>query len=372
VIGAFPWHALPRVAADRVRAASRVRRAFPSITASMIAEQLSSLIGHPVEIDVRRVQVARVELGTRGSVVLLSDGARALAIELEAELALASASALAGGKMPKIARGRTVDPEVMGATAGIALWIARNVGLDALAIDAIDPPREALIARLGVDALMLEAVVRVGVLRSAARLAIALPELDATPSIPAMEALHRLAETPLSIPVVIGWGRARAEDLVSLMHGDVVVVDHRLDGCALVAADARSGSRGEPAEPARDELLRVRIGEGRVELAAASLPHEDDVVMTDESGATMILPALDEGARLAEDLAELPLAVRIELGSATLAAREWAALAPGDTLVLDRRVGDPVSLRIGGKILARGELVEVDGAIGVRITERTS
>ncbi len=94
--------------------------------------------------------------------------------------------------------------------------------------------------------------------------------------------------------------------------------------------------------------------------------------MTDETGATMQLPALEEGARLAEDLAELPLAVRVEIGNATLAAREWAALGPGDVLVLDRRVGDPVSLRIGGRVLARGELVEVDGAIGVRITERTA
>jgi len=368
VIAAFPWHALPRVSAAHVRAAARVRRAFPTVRASAIAAQLSTLIGHPVDIDVRRVHVGRVELGQRGGVILFVAGSDAFAIELEGELALAAASSLAGGKLPKIARGRSIDPEVMGATAGIAQWLARSSSVDA-AIDAIDPPSSVLQARLGQSALLIDAVVRVGVLRSSARIALAIPELDRTPPLAAMDTLHRLGDTPLSLPVVIGHGTARAAELTGLGEGDVVVVEHRLDGCALIAAGASSGTRAIEIEPGR-----VRVLEGRVELAAASPPNDNGEPMTSPSdtSATMQLPALEEGARLAEDLAELPLAVRVELGSATLAAREWATLAPGDVITLDRRVGDPVSLRIGTRVVARGELVEVDGAIGVRITERTS
>jgi len=363
VVAPFPWHALPRVAAAHVRASARVRHAFPLVRASTVAAQLSSLIGHPVDIDVRRVHVARAELGNRGGVMLFVEGDHAFALEVEGELALAAASALAGGKLPKLARGRSIDPEVMGAAAGIALWLARTSGVDA-ALDALDPP--SLRAALGQEALVLECVVRVGMLKSNVRVAVAIPELDRTPSLAAMDTLHRLGDTQLSLPIVIGHGTARAGDLGDLREGDLVVVDHRLEGCALVAAGASSGTR------ALLEDSRVRVLAGRVELAAATPPNDNDPPMTDDTSATMQLPALEEGARLAEDLAELPLDVRIEVGSATLAAREWATLAPGDVIALDRRVGDPVSLRIGARVVARGELVDVDGSIGVRITERTS
>jgi len=366
VIAPFPWHALPRVAASQVRAAARVRRAFPLVRAKTIAAELSSLIGHPVDVDVRRVHVARVELGQRGGVILFVDGVNAFAIELEGELALAAASSLAGGKLPKIARGRSIDPEVMGAAAGIAQWLARSAGVNA-AIDAIDPSATTLHARLGQQALLIELVVRVGMIRSSVRVALAIPELDRTPTMPAMDTLHRLGDTPLSLPVVIAHGTARAAELAGLLEGDVVLVEHRLDGCALMAAGASSGTRAKLVEEGR-----VRVLEGRVELAAGAPPTDNEPPMTEDTSATMQLPALEEGARLAEDLAELPLDVRIEVGSATLAAREWATLAPGDVITLDRRVGDPIQLRIGARVVARGELVEVDGAIGVRITERTS
>jgi flagellar motor switch/type III secretory pathway protein FliN len=62
--------------------------------------------------------------------------------------------------------------------------------------------------------------------------------------------------------------------------------------------------------------------------------------------------------------------VRVEIGSVTLPAREWAAIGVGDVVALDRRVGDAVHLRVARRIIARGELVDVDGAIGVRVLER--
>ncbi len=349
----FPWHALPRVASAHVRAVSRVRRAYP-VRARDVAAQLSALIGHPVELEIRRTTVGRPALKNP---ISLGE----LAIDPEPELALAVASALAGGKLPKIARDRTIDPEVLGATAGIVLWLARTAGLDlSLTDDTLH----------GVDCVLADCAVRVGALRTAARVAVAIPELDRTPGGAATEVLRRLGDTPLSVAAVAGWGTARAGDLVGLMAGDVVVVDTRFAGCALVAGDR--GVLAAAIEPDESGRPRVRLAEGRVELAAPPPKGENAASMTDETGATMQLPALEEGARLADDLAELPLTVRIELGTATLAAREWAAIGAGDVLVLDGRVGDPVSLRIAGKVLARGELVEVDGALGVRITERTS
>ena len=62
--------------------------------------------------------------------------------------------------------------------------------------------------------------------------------------------------------------------------------------------------------------------------------------------------------------------MRVELGTVEMKAREWAALGPGDVVALGRKIGDPAILRVGGVELARGELVQVEGEMAVRIIAR--
>ncbi len=73
---------------------------------------------------------------------------------------------------------------------------------------------------------------------------------------------------------------------------------------------------------------------------------------------------------LTEAIGEVPIVVRVEIGTAEMRAREWAALGTGDVIALGRRIGDRAVLRVGGVEVARGELVDIDGEIGVRILER--
>ena len=50
----------------------------------------------------------------------------------------------------------------------------------------------------------------------------------------------------------------------------------------------------------------------------------------------------------------------------------WARFSiwePGDVVQLDRHVTDPVDLIVGDKIVARGEVVLVNGNFGLRVTE---
>ncbi len=82
--------------------------------------------------------------------------------------------------------------------------------------------------------------------------------------------------------------------------------------------------------------------------------------MTDPDGESALLNAVGD----------VPVVVRVEIGEVTMAAREWAGLGLGDVVTLGRRMGDRVLLRVGGVPVARGELVNVDGEIGVRIGER--
>ena len=73
---------------------------------------------------------------------------------------------------------------------------------------------------------------------------------------------------------------------------------------------------------------------------------------------------------LAQNIGETPVVVRVEVGSAQMTAREWAALGAGDVVALGKRIGENVVLRVGGAEVARGELVDIEGEVGVRIVAR--
>jgi flagellar motor switch protein FliN/FliY len=49
--------------------------------------------------------------------------------------------------------------------------------------------------------------------------------------------------------------------------------------------------------------------------------------------------------------------------------RDILELGEGSVVELDRRVEEPVDLLLDGKLIARGEVVVVDGSYGLRIQE---
>jgi flagellar motor switch/type III secretory pathway protein FliN len=57
------------------------------------------------------------------------------------------------------------------------------------------------------------------------------------------------------------------------------------------------------------------------------------------------------------------------MGAVSLTAREWAELGAGDVIETGRRIAEPVILRVAGREVARGELVNLEGELGVRIRE---
>jgi flagellar motor switch protein FliN len=92
----------------------------------------------------------------------------------------------------------------------------------------------------------------------------------------------------------------------------------------------------------------------------------DAAPRSDFSPAQVPLPALSAGVELLLDI-ELEAALRF--GCKELPLGEILDLGPGDVVQLDRNVADPVDLIVGDKIVARGEVVLVNGNFGLRITE---
>jgi flagellar motor switch protein FliN len=68
-------------------------------------------------------------------------------------------------------------------------------------------------------------------------------------------------------------------------------------------------------------------------------------------------------------LLNVDLPVSISLGRARLEFRELLRLSTGSVVELDRMLGEPVDVTINGSVIARGEIVVVEGNYGVRIQD---
>ena len=71
--------------------------------------------------------------------------------------------------------------------------------------------------------------------------------------------------------------------------------------------------------------------------------------------------------------AQVPIEVTISVGRARPLVRDLLRLSRDAVLALDRRVDDPVELYVGDRLIARGELEELEGEqagqLAVRLTE---
>ena len=71
--------------------------------------------------------------------------------------------------------------------------------------------------------------------------------------------------------------------------------------------------------------------------------------------------------------AQVPIEITISVGRARPLVRDLLRLSKDAVLQLDRRVDDPVELYVGDRLIARGELTELEGEnagqLAVRLTE---
>jgi flagellar motor switch protein FliN len=75
----------------------------------------------------------------------------------------------------------------------------------------------------------------------------------------------------------------------------------------------------------------------------------------------------------ANPFAQVPIEVTISVGKARPLVKDLLRLSRDAVLPLDRRVDDMVELYVGDRLIARGELQELDGEqagqLAVRLTE---
>jgi flagellar motor switch protein FliN/FliY len=102
-----------------------------------------------------------------------------------------------------------------------------------------------------------------------------------------------------------------------------------------------------------------------------------ETTVRDPEAAVADAPAAESAApREAADqepsmdlLLDVDLQLTIELGRTVLPLGEVLRLGPGSVVKLAKQVGEPVDVLANGKLIARGELVVLDSALAVRITD---
>ena len=70
-------------------------------------------------------------------------------------------------------------------------------------------------------------------------------------------------------------------------------------------------------------------------------------------------------------LMDVPLEVTVELGRTSKSIKDILDFTPGTIIELNRLAGEPIDVLVNGKYVAKGEVVVMEEAFGIRITEIT-
>ena len=352
----YPWDALDRLARTSARRVGAARRRLERAIAlgklqAAIGSTLTSEVGIVVHEATAedlpdKLPPARVELE-------LGDDSGCLVVGIDPELASRAIARVLGRPVQLEVPGAPLGTVLSGALAAIVLEVARRSSRT-VALRVVPPasPRPACDGiRIQASLLLGDRAYEVGVWVAC--------QPDPTGEIGPSGGLEPWADLPVSLPLVAGVCLASRAELMSLRAGDAWSCG---DGWLI---DERGRGRGALAAPGDDFGVRVDFTEdGRIVLGAERVMLPVDA----EDGRTMS----EANGTLAEALLDAPIVVRVEIGAVSMSVRDWTRLGPGDVIETGRRIAEPVVLRVAGREVARGELVNVEGELGVRIRELVS
>jgi flagellar motor switch protein FliN len=90
--------------------------------------------------------------------------------------------------------------------------------------------------------------------------------------------------------------------------------------------------------------------------------------MTEAPSMSAVAGAMSMGDNM-DLLAGISLRISVEVGSASLTLSELLRLGEGSVVELDRHANDFLDIFANGTLIARGEIVDVDGRYGIRVVD---
>lgn len=80
--------------------------------------------------------------------------------------------------------------------------------------------------------------------------------------------------------------------------------------------------------------------------------------------------AATSGAKLDLDMfMDMKVVLSIEIGKSKLKLRDVLDLSKGSVIELDKPLGDPLDVKINGKLIAHGEVISINDKYGIRLSD---
>lgn len=132
------------------------------------------------------------------------------------------------------------------------------------------------------------------------------------------------------------------------------------------------GLGGDEDDGGAGDALDALMSDDEPEAAA---PAESAPAPAAGGGNNVELPEFDQGASttpaqdITDILSNVNLNVKIRLGRAEMLIEDLLRLQPGRVVQLDSMSGDPVDVLVNNKVVAKGEVIILNEAFCVRISE---
>ena len=82
-----------------------------------------------------------------------------------------------------------------------------------------------------------------------------------------------------------------------------------------------------------------------------------------------VTPAADVADRNFRLIADIPLRLSVEVGSTALRLSDLMNLSEGSVVELDRQSHELLDIMVNGTLVAKGEVVTVNGRFGIRVVD---
>lgn len=136
-----------------------------------------------------------------------------------------------------------------------------------------------------------------------------------------------------------------------------------------------AGPSGSPADDWTRISIAIRYPAGQWPSASCVLsPEFEEALGRGLEPAKNIAPTrvLPNGTNPADMLMHVQVPVSVSFGGTQIRMKDLLNLATGSVVELDQSLHDNVEVRVNDRLIARGEVVAVDGHYGVRVLELVS
>lgn len=376
-VAAFPFHLWPKVARSTLPLLRAVCRRLPTDAPSASADAAAEMLGCDVHVSMAEPQLVLAAewdalLPDPLVAVVLEAVEQPLrervAVELEPTLVAALLDRMLGGEggpETAIAAGPINDIEKGLLTYGAARLVPAQSAMRVCGI--VTAPLSLPNALGSRTAILWPGHVRAG--NDAGFVRVWVPEVAAHVMPPAprfSNAASVLVDLPMQIRLDAGRGQLSIEDLRGLRAGDVVLLDEMwVSSTSLpsLSGTLRGRVEGSQAPSWTFDIAGPSLRLSSVAVGAGATVTQGEKMSKSEN------PSSDSQrpAVTADDLSGTPVELAVEVARFSLPLGDLTALRPGEILRSGTNVGSHVVLRAGRRSVAEGELVDVDGEVGIRI-----